>query len=104
MSPVERIENLIKFLPPKDIILGEKFIKERRFSDLKDLVNSVLYKKKKSSKIDKSYIEDYDGEDIIIDEEYDSLKSLKIEIDNYCLLLGIDDEDSEIENYLRNEY
>lgn len=42
MSVIKNIESLIKELPSKDRILADEFLKNRKFQDLKDLVDSAI--------------------------------------------------------------
>lgn len=43
-SPLQRIEELIAVLPGKDAALAKKFLKERNFEYMLELVESDLYK------------------------------------------------------------
>ena len=47
---VERMKALMDSLPERDIPLGHKFLNERDFDSLKELVDSAIYKVKKSLK------------------------------------------------------
>lgn len=42
MSVIKNIESLIKELPSKDRMLANEFLKNRKFQDLKDLVDSAI--------------------------------------------------------------
>lgn len=82
-----KIKQLIENLPEKDINLGYKFLEKRDFDSLKELVDSAIYKVKKSrSKHDINNIEKY------INIDLDELNSLKAEVDNYVAQLHIMDE------------
>lgn len=82
-----KIKQLIENLPEKDINLGHKFLEKRDFDSLKELVDSAIYKVKKSrSKHDINNIEKY------INIDLDELNSLKAEVDNYVAQLHIMDE------------
>lgn len=79
-TPVQRIKQLLSCVPEKDIPYANKFIKERDFEALRDLVKSdiqILLKKKDES----------------LEEQIDNLRLLKAEIDSYLLLLGLEDDD-----------
>lgn len=79
-TPVQRIKQLLSCVPKKDIPYANKFIKERDFEALRDLVKSdiqILLKKNDES----------------LEEQIDSLRVLKLEIDSYLLLLGFEDDD-----------
>ena len=43
-TPVKKITNLIQYLPYKDIKIAEKFLKTRQFENLKEIVDSDIYK------------------------------------------------------------
>lgn len=82
-TPVQRIKQLLSCVPEKDIPHANKFIKERDFEALRDLVKSdiqILLRKK----------------DEFLEEQIDNLRLLKTEIDSYLLLLGLED-DEEVE-------
>lgn len=82
-----KIKQLIENLPEKDINLGHKFLEKRDFDSLKELVDSAIYKVKKSrNKHDINSIEKY------INIDLDELNSLKAEVDNYVAQLHIMDE------------
>lgn len=81
-TPVQRIKQLLFCVPEKDIPYANKFIKERNFEALRDLVKSdirILLKKKDES----------------FEEQIDNLRLLKTEIDAYLLLLGLEDDEVE---------
>lgn len=73
---VDKIYSLIKNLPNKDINLGYKFLEERDFESLKDLVDSAIYKIK-SNLVTNQIKEEY------LDIDLDLLTSLKAEVDVY---------------------
>lgn len=81
-TPVQRIKQLLFCVPEKDIPYANKFIKERDFESLRDLVKSdirIFLKKKDES----------------LEEQIDNLRLLKTEIDAYLLLLGLEDDEVE---------
>lgn len=81
-TPVQRIKQLLFCVPEKDIPYANKFIKERDFESLRDLVKSdirIFLKKKDES----------------FEEQIDNLRLLKTEIDAYLLLLGLEDDEVE---------
>lgn len=81
-TPVQRIKQLLFCVPEKDIPYANKFIKERNFEALRDLVKSdirIFLKKKDES----------------LEEQIDNLRLLKTEIDAYLLLLGLEDDEVE---------
>ena len=85
-EPVERMKALMNSLPEKDIPLGYKFLNERDFDSLKELVDSAIYKVKKSIKSDNPR-EEYMKVNL---EDLDVLKS---EVDMYIIQLKIPEDD-----------
>lgn len=84
-GPVERMKALIGSLPEKDIPLGHKFLGERNFESLKELVDSAIYKVKKSLKTDNPK-EEY------LKINLEDLVELKSEVDLYLAMLEPDEE------------
>ena len=84
-EPVERMKALMYSLPEKDIPLGYKFLNERDFDSLKELVDSAIYKVKKSLKSDNPK-EEYKKVNL---EDLDVLKS---EVDMYIIQLKIPED------------
>lgn len=82
MGPVERMKNLIKYLPKSDLVLSQRFIDCRDFESLQELVDSAIIKIRKNlrSSIPK---EEY------INLDVDELNQLKAEIDVYLEQLQI---------------
>ena len=96
-SPVQRMEELVQFLPEKDIKFADKFIKERNFEAFSELVKSDIYKlETKIDKIDDEYSE----ERLSLQKTLAQLEKLKSEIDSYLILLGY----SENELYGDDDY
>ena len=84
-EPVERMKALMDSLPERDIPLGHKFLNERNFDSLKELVDSAIYKVKKNLKSDNPR------------EEYmkinlEDLNMLKSEVDMYIIQLEIPED------------
>lgn len=84
MGILTDIERLIYALPTKDIELANKFIRERNFEFLQDLVNSAVYKVKRAKTIG-------DVSSPLMAVDIDNLLSLKSTVDIYCMRLGIYD-------------
>lgn len=84
MGILTDIERLIYALPTKDIELANKFIRERNFEFLQDLVNSAVYKVKRAKTIG-------DVSSPLMAVDIDNLLSLKSMVDIYCMRLGIYD-------------
>ena len=95
-TPVEKITNLIQYLPYKDIKIAEKFLKTRQFENLKEIVDSDIYKVIKDRKKEES-IQKY------IHIDLDALYSLQSELSAYLLLLGINNEEDYDNDYLMGE-
>ena len=84
-TPVERIKSLLKNIPAKDIPYATKFLDDRDFESLRDLVKSdiqILRKKHDES----------------LAEQIDFLRELKAEIDAYLLMIGLE-EDGDVINF-----
>lgn len=84
MGILTDIERLIYALPTKDIELANKFIRERNFEFLQDLVNSAVYKVKRAKTIG-------DVSSPLMPVDINNLLSLKSTVDIYCMRLGIYD-------------
>ena len=84
-EPVERIKALMDSLPERDIPLGHKFLNERDFDSLKELVDSAIYKVKKSLKSDNPK-EEYRKVNL------EDLNMLKSEVDMYIIQLEIPED------------
>ena len=91
-EPVERMKALMDSLPERDIPLGHKFLNERDFDSLKELVDSAIYKVKKSLKSD-------NPRDEYMKVNLEDLNMLKSEVDMYNEDLDFDDCEIEEEFY-----
>ena len=100
-KPVLRIQKLISSLPERDINLGYKFVQNREFESLKELVDSAIIKVRKGLKKENPR-EEY------LKVDLDLLNDLKVEVDEYCASLGIYDLDDDYSDDLNelelNEY
>ena len=85
-EPVKRMKALMNSLPERDIPLGHKFLNERDFDSLKELVDSAIYKVKKSLKSDNPK-EEYRKVNL------EDLNMLKSEVDMYIIQLEIPEDD-----------
>ena len=85
-EPVERMRALMDSLPERDIPLGYKFLNERDFNSLKELIDSAIYKVKKSLKSDNPK-EEYRKVNL------EDLNMLKSEVDMYIIQLEIPEDD-----------
>lgn len=82
-SITEKMEEYIQYLPTKDRKYGLKFIKNREFINLRDLVSSVL------KKIELNYVKDRPNTELI-NIRVDKLEDFLVHIDEYLVLLGED--------------
>lgn len=85
-NPVERMKKLINYLPNKDIELGLKFIENRDFESLQELVNSARYKIKKN-------LSSANPKEEYIKIDLGKLDDLKAEVDSYAMVLNLLDEE-----------
>lgn len=96
-SPVQIMNELIQYLPEKDIKYAKKFINERNFEALAELVKSDITKlDREINKISDEYSE----ERLQLQRTLAHLEKLKSEIDSYLILLGY----SESELYWEEDY
>ena len=91
-EPVKRMKALMCSLPERDIPLGHKFLKERDFDSLKELVDSAIYKVKKNLKSDNPK-EEYRKVNL------EDLNMLKSEVDMYIIQLEIPEDDMYDEDF-----
>lgn len=91
-NPVERMKSLVNYLPGKDIALGKKFIENRDFEFLQELVDSARYKIKKNLASGNPK-EEYTKIDL------GKLDDLKAEVDSYVMVLNLSDEEESYEDY-----
>lgn len=88
-KPLQKIEELIPILPKKDAILASKFLKERNFECILELVQSDLYKLEKLNSECKE-----PNDDIIMLEE------LRSELVNYMSYLDIPDNSDDYDCFV----
>ena len=83
MTPVQKMTSMVKCLPDKDRLLAAKFISERDFISLREIVDSLFIRiDKNQRKFNPSH--KYDNVDLEI------LRDLSEVIDDYLVLLGED--------------
>ena len=87
-TPIQKMEELLCNLPEKDIKFAEKFIKERDFEALQELVVSDIQKIEK--KCNPTSLE---PEDLKMEEALDALCKLRNEVESYLSLLGYSSEE-----------
>ena len=91
-EPVKRMKALMCSLPERDIPLGHKFLNERNFDSLKELVDSALYKVMRSLKSDNPK-EEY------LKVNLEDLNRLKSEVDMYIVQWEIPEDDMYNEDF-----
>ena len=91
-EPVKRMKALMCSLPERDIPLGHKFLNERSFDSLKELVDSAIYKVKRSLKSDNPK-EEY------LKVNLEDLNRLKSEVDMYIVQWEIPEDDMYNEDF-----
>ena len=91
-EPVKRMKALMCSLPERDIPLGHKFLNERNFDSLKELVDSAIYKVKRSLKSDNPK-EEY------LKVNLEDLSRLKSEVDMYIVQWEITEDDMYNEDF-----
>ena len=89
---VERMKALMDSLPERDIPLGHKFLNERDFDSLKELVDSAIYRVRRSLKSDNPK-EEY------LKVNLEDLNRLKSEVDMYIIQWGIPEDDMYNEDF-----
>lgn len=85
MNQVDKIKKLLTALPDKDLELGHKFLRERNFRELKNLVDSAITIIE--NKINNEMLEDGYGNLTL-----KGLQDLSIEVTDYLSKIEIDDE------------
>ena len=91
-EPVKRMKALMCSLPERDIPLGHKFLNERNFDLLKELVDSAIYKVRRSLKSDNPK-EEY------LKVNLEDLNRLKSEVDMYIVQWEIPEDDMYNEDF-----
>ena len=82
MTPIQRLNSLVKSFPEKDRELMQKILDERKFEDLWELVKSSIYMVRK-------YKDKYEADltDMIVFES---------ELSSYMYQLGLEGDDEEL--------
>lgn len=89
-SPLERIKQYSVHLSQKDKAYADRFINNREFEQLKELVDSAIIKTKKGKR---------DNKPQYLDIDLDALEVLKVEVDNYLIcIFGKQEESFEIDD------
>ena len=82
MTPIQRLNSLVKSFPERDRGLAQKMLDERKFEDLWELVKSSIYMVRK-------YKDKYEANltDMIV---------FKSELSSYMDQLGLEDDEEEL--------
>lgn len=95
-TPVQKIQEMLSFLPEKDIVFGNKYLKLRDFESLQLLVKSAIIK------VERNLTKENPKEDYL-KLDLEKMKALKLEVDEYCNLLGLtnqlEDCEDEFDDY-----
>ena len=87
-TPIQIMEELLCNLPEKDIKFAEKFIKERDFEALQELVISDIQKiEKKCNPVS------LEPENLEMENKLDTLCKLRNEVESYLSLLGYSNDE-----------
>lgn len=79
MTPIQRLNSLVKSFPEKDRELIQEMLNERRFEDLWELVKSSIYMVRK-------YEDKYEA-------DLTDMTVFKFELSSYMDQLGLEDDD-----------
>lgn len=79
---LKNIKKFINYLPSKDVQIGFKFLEQRDFDKLKELVDSALIRIKRNLRTDNPKQE-------YLNMDLDSLNILKAEVDVYVFQLNL---------------
>lgn len=82
MVQLKSIKNLMKYLPEKDIPIGERLLTERNWEELRALIYSAIVKTER--KADKNRALEY---------KIDKMRELRTEVDSYVSLMYINYEE-----------
>ena len=83
---LKNIKKFINYLPSKDVQIGFKFLEQRDFDKLKELVDSALIRTKRNLKTDNPKQE-------YLNVDLDSLNILKAEVDIYVFQLNLPEQE-----------
>ena len=97
MNKIDKIKNLIKYLPSKDIRIGEKFYHNRDFKSLQELIDSAIYKIEKNNEKETPNPQ-------LLNLDMESLVLLKTEVDNIVIQLSIEDNEENNKEIDDGEY
>lgn len=90
-QPLYIIRKLIKELPGKDSTICEKYLQERNFECIREIVESDIYKARQ-----KMIIQDLPEDSVGIDSHIENLLELKSALDEYMSYLEIPDNSDDL--------
>jgi len=82
MTPIQRLNSLVKSFPERDRGLAQKMLDERKFEDLWELVKSSIYMVRK-------YKDKYEA-------DLTDMTVFKSELSSYMNQLGLEDDEEEL--------
>lgn len=88
IKPVEMMQAMVRYLPTRDQAFAEKFIDNRDFESLRDLIHSVVYLAEKNE-VKKTPNSKYSGLDTV------KLNEFKGIVDEYYFLINPDADNYE---------
>lgn len=98
MTLIEEIESFITILPVKDQNIAKCFLKNRKFEELKEIIDSDIYKAEK----EKKQIDETSKEYVVLESNLDAMTQMKNLVDDYINQINfgdVDDYDPTIEDY-----
>lgn len=102
MTLIEEIESFITILPDKDQNLAKCFLKNRKFEELKEIIDSDIYKAEK----EKKQIDETSKEYVVLESNLDAMTQMKNLVDEYINQINFGDTDyydPTIEDYDDND-
>lgn len=96
-EPVDRIKALIPSLPEGDVRLAHKFLNSRDFESLQLLVDSSLVRVKRG-------LNKENPKEEYLKADLEEMRRLKSEIDTYCEVIELPEQEGEYEDFNSGEY
>ena len=89
MTLIEEIESLITVLPEKDHNIANCFLKNRKFEELNEIIDSDIYKAEK----EKKQIDEDSKEYIVLESNLDAMTQMKNLVDEYIDQINFGNDD-----------
>lgn len=96
-EPIDRIKALIPSLPEGDARLAHKFLNSRDFESLQLLVDSSLVRVKRG-------LSKENPKEEYLKADLEEMRKLKSEIDTYCEVIELPEQEGEYEDFNSGEY